>query len=68
MRVAAWAFRFDWRDPVADEKRALLADLAARADDAGMALTLCGQPELLVDGVAAARSLDAGRPGEWAGQ
>ncbi|MCH7694173.1 MAG: DUF1848 family protein, partial [Proteobacteria bacterium] len=43
------------------------ADLAARADDAGMALTLCGQPELLVDGVAEARCIDAGRLGDVAG-
>ncbi len=67
MAAAARAFRFDWRDPDADEKRALLADLAARAADAGMALTLCGQPELLVDGVTEARCIDAERLGDVAG-
>ncbi len=67
MAAAARAFRFDWRDPDADEKRALLADLAASSDDAGMALTLCGQPELVVDGVSEARCIDAGRLGDVAG-
>jgi hypothetical protein len=44
---AAARHRFAWRDPPADEKRALLADLAAVAHEHGIAATLCSQPELL---------------------
>lgn len=52
---------FAWHDPPPEEKRALLADLAAIAADEGMAATLCSQPDLLVPGLAAARCIDAGR-------
>ncbi|MDE0703335.1 MAG: DUF1848 domain-containing protein, partial [Rhodospirillaceae bacterium] len=61
----------DWRLPEPDEKAALVGDLAAIADDAGMALTLCTQPALaaLVPGIAApARCIDAGRLGDVAGR
>jgi hypothetical protein len=68
MGAAARAFRFDWRDPPAEEKRALLAELAAIARTHGMTPTLCGQPELLVEGVGEARCIDAGRLGDVAGQ
>jgi hypothetical protein len=44
--AAARAAGFAWRDPPNDEKRALVADLAARADAHGMRLTLCTQPML----------------------
>ena len=36
-----------WRDPPAEEKRALLLRLAAIAHEEGMRPTLCSQPELL---------------------
>ncbi|WP_114861914.1 DUF1848 domain-containing protein [Azospirillum brasilense] len=58
-----------WRDPDADEKRALLAELAGIAADHGMALTLCTQPELAgVPGTAPARCVDAQRLSDVAGQ
>ena len=68
MAAAARAFGFHWHDPEAAEKRALLADLDALARRHGMALTLCGQPELLIDGVAEARCIDAERLGAVAGR
>lgn len=55
------AARIGWRDPEAAAKQALLAELAAIAADCGMALTLCGQPELLVPGVPESRCIDANR-------
>ena len=67
MAAAARAFGFEWHDPAATEKRALLADLAAIAADHGMALTLCGQPELSIKGVGEARCIDAARLGDIAG-
>jgi hypothetical protein len=68
MAAAARAFHFDWRDPPEDEKRALLGRLAGIAAGHGLALTLCGQPELLVPGVAPASCIDARRLGEIAGR
>jgi hypothetical protein len=67
MAAAARAFRFEWRDPPADEKRALLADLAAIARRHGMRLSLCAQPELLAEGVAEAACVDAERLSAVAG-
>jgi len=58
---AAARYGFVWRDPPPDEKRALLARLAAIAGDAGMQATLCTQPELLVPGIGEARCIDAAR-------
>jgi hypothetical protein len=52
---------FAWRDPPADEKRALLVRLAAIARQHGLAPTLCSQPELLVPELGEARCIDAGR-------
>ena len=47
--AAANRHGFEWRDPGHEEKRSLLADLAAIAAEHGMRLTLCAQPELLPD-------------------
>ena len=58
---AARRFGFAWRDPPADEKQALLAQLAAIARRHRIAPTLCSQPELLVPGLREARCIDAGR-------
>lgn len=66
--AAAAAHGFAWRDPPADEKAALLAGLAAIAVDHGITPTLCAQPELLVDGLAAARCVDARRLSDLAGR
>jgi hypothetical protein len=70
---AAARFDFTWRDPDAGEKQELLADLAAIAADNGLALTLCGQPELLanglvVPGVDEAACIDAARLADVAGR
>lgn len=59
--AAARRHGFAWHDPSADEKRALLADLAALARARDIALTLCAQPELERVGVPAARCIDADR-------
>jgi hypothetical protein len=66
--AAASLHGFDWRDPPVDEKRELLAALAAIAADAGMTPTLCTQPHLLdVPGVSAARCIDRERLSDIAG-
>lgn len=52
-----------WEDPEPAEKQTLLADLAGIAAEENMALTLCGQPELLTPGVAPAHCIDAERLG-----
>jgi Domain of unknown function (DUF1848) len=59
---------FAWHDPPVDEKRSLLQRLAAIAREAGMAPTLCSQPELLAPGLGAARCIDAERLSAVAGQ
>jgi hypothetical protein len=75
--AAARAAGFAWRDPPDDEKRALVADLAARADARGMRLTLCTQPMLAGPALAgagpgcgapAAACIDAGRLSDVAGR
>ncbi len=61
----------EWRLPDAEEKAALVRDLAAVAGDAGMALTLCTQPalaECVADIAAPARCIDAVRLGDVAGR
>ncbi len=68
LAAAARRFDFQWRDPPASEKSVLLAELAAIAADHGIALTICGQPELLARGAGEARCIDAGRLGEVAGR
>jgi Domain of unknown function (DUF1848) len=54
-----------WRDPPAEEKRALILGLAAIAREHGLTPTLCSQPELLEPGSAdapgEASCIDAGR-------
>jgi len=50
-----------WRDPPAEEKRALLADLAAIVAEAGFRPTLCAQPDFLTEGIAPARCIDGDR-------
>ncbi|HEV2336340.1 MAG TPA: DUF1848 domain-containing protein [Stellaceae bacterium] len=52
---------FRWRDPPPEEKRHLLGRLAAIAQEAGMAATLCSQPELLAPGLGEAKCIDAER-------
>lgn len=59
---------FAWRDPPDDEKRALLADLAAIAAGHGLKASLCGQRALLVPGLADAACVDANRLSDIAGR
>lgn len=66
--AAAGAQGFAWRDPPADEKRALLVDLAAVAADQGLRFAVCGQPELVAPGAAEARCIDAARLSDVAGR
>lgn len=68
MAAAARAGHFAWDDPPAEEKRALLAALAARAAERGLAFTLCSQPELVGPGIAPARCIDAARLAEIGGR
>lgn len=65
---AARRFGFTWWDPTREEKRALLRDLGEIARDAGLAASLCAQPELLGPGLAEARCIDAGRLSDLAGR
>ncbi len=69
MDAASRLFHFSWNDPEIEEKKALLTDLSAIARSRGMALTVCTQPELLIEGVAGeARCIDAIRLSEVAGR
>jgi hypothetical protein len=58
---AARRHGFAWADPTLDEKKALLARLAAIAAEHGIAATLCSQPELLAPELGEARCVDAER-------
>lgn len=57
-----------WNDPPDGDKRALLAELAGIAAGAGMRLTLCAQPHLLVPGVEPAACIDVKRLSDLAGR
>ncbi|HXQ67495.1 MAG TPA: DUF1848 domain-containing protein [Alphaproteobacteria bacterium] len=64
---SASGFRFAWHDPDDDAKRALARELAARAREHGMRLSLCAQPQLKGEGVGEARCIDAERLSAVAG-
>jgi hypothetical protein len=66
--AAARRHGFTWRDPPAEEKRALIASLAAIAAADGMRLTVCSQPGLIVPGAAGAACIDAARLADIAGR
>lgn len=69
MDAAGRLFGFTWSDPDMGMKRTLLRDLSALASSHGMALTVCTQPDLLIEGVAGeARCIDAIRLSEIAGR
>lgn len=63
---------FTWDDPPDEDKRALLAELAAIARELGLKPTLCAQPELLSPhlglGLEPARCIDAERLSDIAGR
>lgn len=65
---ASGAEDFHWWDPPDDEKQDLLRDLAAMAAENNMSLTLCSQPNLLVDGVTSAKCMDLDRLSRVAGR
>jgi hypothetical protein len=67
MAAAAQLHGFAWGDPAAEEKRQAITRLADIARSFGMGLTLCTQPELSIDGIAAARCIDAQRLADVAG-
>lgn len=57
----------EWSDPQDSDKAALLQELAAIVGEAGMTASLCAQPDLLSDGLAPARCIDARRLADIAG-
>lgn len=57
-----------WQVPDPGQSAALLADLAEIAQDAGMRLTLCAQPDRLTAGVLPAACIDAARLSDVAGR
>ncbi len=59
---------FEWEDPTADTKRALLRELAGIAADHKIRLTICTQPDLIVEGVGEARCVDGRRLMDIAGR
>jgi hypothetical protein len=59
---------FEWRDPEDGEKRALAARLAETAAAAGMRLTVCSQPDYVVEGTDAAKCIDAERLSDIGGR
>lgn len=65
---AAERHGFEWWDPELEERRALLANLAAIAGDHGLTTSLCAQPDLLGEGLAAARCIDVARLERVAGR
>jgi hypothetical protein len=65
---AARLHGFAWRDPAEEEKRELLACLAAIASDRRIRLGLCDQPHLRTAGVKEARCIDAERLSRVAGR
>lgn len=65
--AAAARAEFEWSDPEAGLKHALLGDLAEIASERGVRLTLCSQPELRTEGVEGARCIDAERLSDVAG-
>jgi Domain of unknown function (DUF1848) len=66
--AAARLHGFSWRDPADEEKRLLLARLAAVASDRRIRLALCDQAHLRTAGVEEARCIDAERLARVAGR
>jgi hypothetical protein len=68
LRAAADAGGFTWHDPEPAEKRALALKLTGIAGEAGMALTVCAQPEFTPAGATAAHCIDGARLSDVAGR
>ncbi|HKF72867.1 MAG TPA: DUF1848 domain-containing protein [Stellaceae bacterium] len=65
---AARCHGFAWRDPEPEEKRTLVAELAAIAAERGMRLTLCTEPDFVGASATPARCIDAERLSDIAGR
>lgn len=65
--AAAKTHGFAWRDPPDEEKKALLAELAAIAREQAITPTLCAQPHLLSPVLQAAHCIDNARLSDIAG-
>jgi hypothetical protein len=68
MDVAAGKCGFSWVDPGIEAKRKLLRELVGIARGNGMALGVCSQRELVVEGAAEAQCVDARRLGDLSGK
>ena len=58
---AAGEHSFSFQDPAPLQKRALITELSKISASNGIALSVCSQPENVVDGVGIARCIDADR-------
>ena len=67
LQAAANESSFTWWEPSVDEKKRLLLELARIGRRWGIGLSLCSQPELLVDGAAEAQCVDTERISRVAG-
>lgn len=67
LAAASTSGDFTAADPDDEAKRSLLAEFQAIAADRGMALTICSQPGLLVEGAGEARCIDSTRLRDVAG-
>ncbi|MDK9722853.1 MAG: DUF1848 domain-containing protein [Rhodospirillales bacterium] len=65
--LAAHEHGFTWQDPGPSAKRLLIGQLAAIAQEQGMTLAVCCQPDLAPQGVKLARCIDALRLQDVAG-
>jgi hypothetical protein len=68
LQVAAEQHGLIWDDPAPDEKQQILRQLAGIAGENKLRISLCAQRELLVEGVADAACVDAGRLSRIAGR
>jgi len=68
LNAAAEAHGFIWEDPDSGRKKDLLEKLAEIGGTHGIRTTLCGQPDLIVEGVAEAACIDADRLSDIAGR
>lgn len=68
LRTAARVHGLSWRGPAPEERRALTRRLATIAAENGMTLTLCVEPDLLGNGIGAARCIDSIRLSDVAGR
>ncbi|GIU79380.1 MAG: hypothetical protein KatS3mg005_2618 [Bryobacteraceae bacterium] len=66
--AAARRHGFAWEDPADEAKRALAAELAGIARRHGMRLTVCSQPDYVVEGAGEARCVDVRRLARISGE